>query len=179
MTSIAEYRIGRPDTTEIAPHAEGYVDLVPGDDLIAGLAQQIGETTRLLEPIGDKRASELRYAPGKWTVKEIVGHLSDTERVFAARVLHIARGDAAPLPGFEQDDYVRTAGSNDRTLDDLLDEFRIVRQSTLVLLRSLTPEAWTRRGRVNDWNLTVRGIAFTIAGHELHHCKVLRERYLG
>jgi len=170
-------KIGRPQDSEIAPHAKAYVDLVPGDDVLAILSGQIERTLTLLSGIGDERASEFRYATGKWTVKDIAGHLSDTERIFAYRALRIGRQDATPLPGFEQDDYVKTAGSNERKLQDLVEELRLIRQASLALFRGLPEAAWMRRGRVSEWDLTVRGIAFTTAGHELHHYRILQERY--
>ena len=168
---------GRPDPAEIAPHAKIYVDLVPGTDVLKLLAEQVGQTTSLVRAMGEKRAGEFAYAPGKWTPKQIVGHLSDTERIFTYRALRIARQDKTPLPGFEQDDYVEASGANDRTLDDLLNEFRMVRESSLALFGSLPLNAWARKGRVSDWELSVRGIAFTASGHELHHFKILQERY--
>ncbi|MDQ2711867.1 MAG: DinB family protein [Acidobacteriota bacterium] len=175
---MSDLQIGRPDNSELAPHAIAYFKLVEEDDVLTALRKQIAQTIALLKPLEDERASNFRFAPGKWTVKEVVGHLSDVERILSSRALRIARGDETPLPGFEQDDYVRTAGSNDRKLDDLLDELQVVRDSSLALFRSLPHPAWLRRGRVSEWNLTVRGIAFTLAGHELHHFKILRERYL-
>jgi DinB superfamily len=168
----------RPGASEIAPHARTYVDLVPERDIEYTLEHQIEATLELLKPVEDGFATEFSYAPDKWTIKQIIGHLTDTERIFSCRALRIARGDTTPLPGFEQDDYVRTASSNERTLAGLIAEFRSVRQSTLALFESFSAEAWMRKGRVNDWNLSVRGIAFTMAGHELHHAGILRERYL-
>lgn len=170
-------KTGRPQDSEIAPHAKAYVDLVPGEDVLATLSEQIERTLALLSGMGDERASQFRYAPGKWTAKEIAGHLSDTERIFAYRALRIGRHDATPLPGFEQNEYVKEAGSNERRLEDLLEELRLVRQASLALFRGLPEAAWMRRGRVSEWDLTVRGIAFTAAGHELHHYRILRERY--
>jgi hypothetical protein len=108
----------------------------------------------------------------------VVGHVADTERVFAYRILAIGRGDPQVLPGFEQDDYVRAGRFNDRSLADLIDEFRAVRQGTLALLRRLPADAWDRRGTANGFSVTVRGLAFVVAGHELHHAALLRERYL-
>jgi hypothetical protein len=171
-------KIGRPLSSEYAPHARGYVDLVKGDDLIHLLSEQLKETVALVEPLGDDYASIFRYEPGKWTVKEIIGHLSDCERIFAYRMLRLGRQDTTPLPPFEQNGYVAAAGSNHSPLHNLLQEFKAVRTSTLWLLRGLPSEAWARSGRVSDWTVTVRGIAFTAAGHELHHRKILRERYL-
>ena len=175
---MSDFHIGRPDHSELAPHAIAYFRLVQEDDVLRAFRQQIAQTVALLKALDDERASNFRFAPGKWTVKEIVGHLSDVERILSSRALRIARGDETPLPGFEQDNYVLTAESNKRELKDLLDELQVVRDSTLALFRSLPEEAWLRQGRVSEWNLTVRGIAFTIAGHELHHLKILREQYL-
>ncbi len=172
-------KIGRPQDSEIAPHAKAYVDLVPGDDVLAILSEQIERTLALLSGIGDERASGFRYAPGKWTAKDIAGHLSDTERIFAYRALRIGRQDTTPLPKFEQNDYVEKAGSNERQLQDLVEELRLVRQASLALFRGLPEAAWMRCGRVSEWDLTVRGIAFTTAGHELHHYRILQERYAG
>ncbi len=169
----------RPELSEIAPHAKAYVDLVPGSDVLAALSDQIGKTLALARSVGEDRSSTFRYAPGKWTVKETVGHLADTERILSCRALRLARRDTTALPGFEQDDYVAAASSNERKLEDLLGELQAVRQSTLALLRSLPADAWARRGHISNWDLSVRGIAFTSAGHELHHCKILQEKYLG
>ncbi len=170
--------VGRPEISEFAPHAKGYVDLVQGDDVIGVLRNQIESTSSLLQQIGDRRATEFTYAPGKWTVKQIVGHLSDTERIFTYRALRIARNDRTPLPSFHQDGYVAAADANSRTLEDLIDELRAVRESSLFLFKSLPREAWMRQGEVSEKVLTVRGIAFTLVGHELHHYDILRERYL-
>jgi hypothetical protein len=169
---------GRPGNSEIAPHAKVYVDLVPDGDIVETLARQLEATSGILKPLDDRFATDFVYAPGKWTVKQVIGHLTDAERIFSYRALRIARGDTTPLPGFEQDDYVKTAASNERPLADLIGEFRNVRESTLILLRGLPPEAWLRQGRVSDWNLSVRGIAFTTAGHEMHHAAILQKRYL-
>lgn len=173
-----EKKGGRPELSEIAPHAKAYVDLVPGDDVLALLAEQSGKTIALVKPLSEKHATEFVYAPGKWTVKQIIGHLSDCERSFACRALRLARGDATPLPSFEQNGYVAAAGANERGLASLLDELRLVRESTLALFGSLPEEAWLRRGQVSDRSATVRGIAYTVAGHELHHYKILKDRYL-
>lgn len=169
---------GRPAPSEFSPHAKSYVDLVPEGDLIAGLERQLRETVSLLKSVDEASAGTVAYEPGKWSIKQITGHISDAERIFATRVLRIARGDQTPLPGFEQDDYVASAGSNQRTLADLIAEYESVRNATLTLLRSLTPEAWLRKGLANKSDQSVRGIVFTLAGHELHHVRILRERYL-
>src|SRR5450432_1745331 len=150
---------GRPDSSEFAPYAKAYVDLVEGDDLENSLTAQIGSTISLLQPISDSVAGTSSYAPGKWTIKETIAHIIDTERIFAYRVLSVARGDATSLPGFEQEDYVRTSGANARSLPDLLAELQPVRRSTIALLSGLPREAWSRRGTVNGHTVTVRGLA--------------------
>jgi uncharacterized damage-inducible protein DinB len=155
------------------------VDLVPGGDILQLLASQVEDTAALLQPIDEHRAGEMRYAPGKWTVKQVLGHVVDTERIFTYRALRTARGDATPMPGFEQDDYVRFGPFDHCSLADLLDEFRIVRAASIALYRNLTPESWMRKGVANQFPVTVRGLAYLTAGHELHHAKILRERYLG
>jgi hypothetical protein len=175
MTSVP---IGRPDDSEFAPYAKIYVDLVTTPDVLGALSAQIDSTLALLEPIEDRFAATHTYAPGKWTIKEVAGHVIDTERIFGYRALCIARNDQASLPGFEQNDYVRFSGSNQRPWRDLLDEFRIVRQSSIALFRGLPNDAWSRRGTANQTSLTVRGLAYLIAGHELHHVGILRDRYL-
>jgi hypothetical protein len=167
----------RPDATEYAPDYEKYVSLVPAGDVVETLSRQIEETLALLRPVSEEQAGGA-YEAGKWSVKEVVGHLLDAERVFAYRALRFARGDRTPLPGFEQDDYVAGGGFNARTLSDLLDEFAAVRRATVALLRGLDSAAWLRRGTANDSEASVRAIAHIIAGHERHHARVLRERYL-
>jgi uncharacterized damage-inducible protein DinB len=167
----------RPEPDEYAPFYEKYIDLVPGVDLLANLTAQVQEWKTILAATTESQA-EYRYEPGKWSIKEVIGHVSDTERIFTYRVLRIARGDQKPLSGFEQDDYVREGNFSTRKLADLLDELSAVRTSTLALLRSLSPEAWTRRGNANQKEVTVRALGFIIAGHERHHRVILEQRYL-
>ncbi|HUI43397.1 MAG TPA: DinB family protein [Terriglobia bacterium] len=169
--------ITAPDASEYAPSYGQYIALVAGDDVVAALERQIAETVALLGGITGEQADH-RYAPEKWSVKEVVGHLVDTERIFAYRALRIARGDPTPMAGFEQDDYVRAGGFGGRTLAGLLEEFAAVRRATLLLFRSFNPEAWTRRGTANQKEISVRAVAYVIAGHELHHRKILQEKYL-
>lgn len=170
--------IGRPEPSEYAPYAKAYVDLVVGNDVMQVLASQLEETVALLKSLDERRRSEFAYAPGKWTVKQVLGHVIDSERIFAYRALRIARSDTTPLPGFEQEDYVNSANFNATALPVLLDEFRITRLGTIALFRSLPAEAWSRAGVANQFNSTVRGLAFQLAGHEQHHVKILREKYL-
>jgi hypothetical protein len=175
---IAHLLLGRPQSGEYAGYAQADIDLVQGDDILRILDRQMIETQRLLGPVGDRRAAALTYAAGKWTLKQVIGHLSDDERIFAYRALCLARNDARPLPGFEEEDYVRFGGFETRRFEELLDELRIVREATIAFVRGLTPEAFLRRGLVNGYPASVRGLAFHIAGHELHHIRIVKERYL-
>jgi hypothetical protein len=167
----------RPASTEYAPFYENYVSLVPEGDLLQLMSQQIKETTDLLRNITDAQG-EYRYAPGKWSLKEVIGHMSDTERVMSYRLLRFARGDQTPLMGFEQDTYVNEAAFELHSVQDLLEELTAVRQATLYLLHGLTDEAWMRAGKASNKDVTVRGLAYIIAGHELHHRKIIDELYL-
>jgi len=168
---------GRPGEGEYAGYASDDIDQVPGDDAVAALEAAEAETLALLAPLGEERG-DARYAPGKWTIRQIVGHLIDDERIFVYRALCVARGDTQALPGFDEKGYARHAGFEHRTMTDLLAEYCAVRHATLAFFRGLPAEAWHRRGTVNDYTASVRGLAFHIAGHELHHLRVLRERYL-
>lgn len=167
----------RPDPDEHASYQGAYIQLVPDEDIIALLATQLGDTLRLFDGLSEAQA-ETGYAPGKWSFKELLGHLADTERVFAYRALRISRGDATPLPGFEQDDYVAALDFNACTLDDLERELRAVRAATVYLFRNLPEEAMTRAGTTSGHRFTVRAAAYTIAGHERHHRRFLETRYL-
>ena len=174
----AHMLLGRPQPGEYAGYAQADIDLVEGEDILRILDRQMLETQRLFGPVGDKRAATLTYAPGKWTLKQVVGHLSDDERIFAYRALCLARNDPTPLPGFEEKDYVRFGGFETRRFEELLDELRIVREATIAFVRGLTQEAWLRRGIVNGYPASVRGLAFHVAGHELHHLRIVKEKYL-
>ena len=169
--------IGRPEPSEYSDYARKYVDRVEGSDIEGSLVRQLAATLAMLKPVDDARARTYAYAPGKWTINDIVSHVTDCERVFAYRALCIARGEQKSLPGFEQNDYAAAAGANNRTLASLLDEYQLVRQSTLALFRSFSDDVWMRRGTANDRPTTVRGVAFVLTGHELHHVAVLKERY--
>jgi hypothetical protein len=167
----------RPAADEYAPYYATYTALVPDGDVRDHLRLQLHETVALLSGISDERASR-GYGPGKWTLKEVVLHMIDTERVFCYRLLRIARGDTTPLPGFEQDDWVPHSGANARPLSSLLLEFAAVRAATLQLMDSLEPAAWARRGTASDKPVSARALAYICAGHERHHQRILRERYL-
>jgi len=166
----------RPDATEYAPYYSKYISLVPEGDILALLEEQLRGTTALLSSVSEEQA-EYRYAPEKWTVKQVVGHLTDTERIFAYRALRISRNDATPIEGFEQDDYVRYGPFETCKMTDLVEDFAAVRRATLSLFRRLDPEAWQRRGTANQNEVTVRALAYTSAGHELHHLAILKDRY--
>ena len=169
--------IARPHTSEYAAYYETYVSLVPDGDIVGTFERQLEETLSLIRGIPETRG-EFRYAEGKWSIKELIGHIIDCERVFAYRALRFGRGDTTPLSGFEQDDFVRGADFNKRSLENLADEYELVRRSTIALFGSLEADAWDRRGTANDNEVSVRGLAFITAGHERHHLGVLKNRYL-
>lgn len=167
----------RPGAGDYAPYYEKYIQLVEGDDILKILNDQSKKTQDTLNSFSEHKGNYC-YADGKWTVKEVVGHLLDSERVFAYRALCIARGEKKSLPGFEQDDYVKEGNFNRRELFDLNYEFRLLRESNLLLFRSFTPEMMQRKGFANESTVSVLAILFIIAGHEKHHMNVLREKYM-
>lgn len=167
----------RPDATEYPPFFARYVAAVPEEDVVAALRDSGRELLAVLTAIPDARGG-FRYAPDKWTIREVVGHMIDAERIFGYRALRLARADATPLPGFEENEYARNAGSDARSLADLNEELRVVRDGTVRLFQSFPAEAWTRRGVVNGREVSVRALAYITAGHARHHLGVLRERYL-
>jgi hypothetical protein len=168
--------VGRPEASEHSPYFGRYISLVSDADILTLLETQAKETSALLRGLSEKDGG-FRYAPDKWTVREVVGHINDTERVFAYRAMRMARADKTPLAGFEQDDYVREGGFEKRTLSDLREEFEVIRQSSLYLFRGLEEAAWTRQGTANNGTLSVRALAYMCAGHELHHRRILLEKY--
>ncbi|MDQ4080372.1 MAG: DinB family protein [Gemmatimonadota bacterium] len=167
----------RPPTNEYAPYQAGYVAIVPEGDILEILSRQRIEFPEFLRSFGEARGGH-RYAAGKWSIKEMIGHVNDTERVFAYRTLRFARGDETPLPSFEQEDYVRTGNFDARTLVSLADEFSHLRAGTLDLFYHLDADALARRGTASGFVVSVRAMAFVIAGHVAHHERVLREKYL-
>ena len=164
----------RPDRSEYADFYADYIAGVPEGNVLDYLAKQPGDYRQLLVGISDDSASA-EPAPGKWSVKQVLGHVCDAERVMSYRAMRFSRGDTTELPGFEQDDYVREADSNARSLDDLLDEFESVRKATLALFRSLPAGAESRRGTANKNPVTVRALAYIAAGHANHHYERLKE----
>ena len=169
---------GRPQAGEFAAYAAGDIAYVSGEDAVSALAEQAREVLALFESLDETEIAGHRYAPGKWTVKEVLGHLIDDERIFAYRMLCVARADALPLPGFDENEYVAATSFESRPLPALLAEYRAVRASSVAFLQSLTAEEYLRRGTVNGYEASVRGLAFHVAGHELHHLRTLRSRYL-
>ena len=167
----------RPDSTEYDAYYTDYVAKVEGDRVIDALEAQLAEIGELLGPVDEAKGNS-RYAAGKWSVKEVVGHLIDSERVFAYRALAIARGDRASLPGMDQDEYVAGANFDRRGVAELREELEHVRRSSVALFAGLDADAWGRSGIANGVSVTVRALAFIIAGHYAHHAAVLRERYL-
>jgi uncharacterized damage-inducible protein DinB len=169
--------ITRPESNEYASHSSVYIHRVPEGDLLSLLNQQLEGTLSLVRNLTDEEAG-YRYAPGKWSIKQMLGHMADTERIMSYRLLRIARGDRTALAGFKEDDYVDGASFDSAELKDLLADLTIVRSATLSLLNALAPEAFLRLGIVNNHDISVRAIAYIITGHELHHRHVLVERYL-
>lgn len=168
----------RPAGDEHAPYYANYIAQVPDGDVVATLAEQIGETLELLRPLGEEQAL-FRYAPDKWSVKEVLTHVIDAERVFMYRALSFARGATDSLPSFDENAWAPAAEADRVPLDELLDEFAAVRSATVSLLAHLPRDAWRRRGIASGKGVTVRALAWITAGHERHHRRVLQERYLG
>ena len=167
----------RPQPEEYAPYYERYISLVPGTDVLAALEDQRRQTLLLLSGRAEADG-DLRYAPDKWSLKEVVGHVNDSERIMSYRALRISRGDQTPIEGFEQDDYVRNAPFAQRSLADLIEDYIAVRRATVSLFRNLDVRDWNRRGVANKNEVTVRALAYLIAGHELHHRQIVEEKYL-
>jgi hypothetical protein len=168
--------MSRPGTDEAAPYYWKYIDRVPGDDVVRVLEGQGEETLAFLRGVSEER-SRHRYAPGKWSIRELLGHLNDSERVFALRALWFARGFDSALPSFDQDTAARAAGADEEAWASHVEEFRAVRLASVALFRNLPAEAWPRTGVASGNRFTVRALAYVIAGHEAHHVAVLKERY--
>ena len=169
--------IQRPQPNECAEYYNGYIREAPEGDIIEILKRQLEETKNLLATVSEKQA-DYRYAPGKWSIKEVLAHLLDAERVFGFRAFWFARNNSSSLPSMEQDDFIKFGKFDRRSLKDLLAEFEFVRQSHIILFRSCDEEVLNRRGVASGCEFTVRTFPFIIAGHERHHLEVLREKYL-
>jgi uncharacterized damage-inducible protein DinB len=168
--------LSRPAPDESAPFYHGYISQVAGEQIGGYLAEQVHELERLLTPLDDT-AARARYAPGKWSVKEVLGHLIDAERIFSYRLLRIGRGDVTPLPGFDQNPYVSAAHSDERALRELAAEFRAVRLSSVALVNGLPSTSWSQMGQASGESVSARALVYIIVGHVAHHLDVLRERY--
>jgi hypothetical protein len=167
--------MNRPNSTEYNPYYDQYIKLVPEGDILAAMESQLGETLGVLEGVTEAQGNT-RHPPYTWSVKEVVGHLADTERIMGYRALRFARGDGTPLPGFDENVFVR-AGDFDRTkLRDLVSQFEAIRRSHLLLFRSLSDEAWLRSGEANGNAVSVRALAYIMVGHARHHTGILRKR---
>ena len=167
----------KPSESDYAPFHTGYVSKAPDLPIIEALARSNNEVVSLFNEISEEKSNKA-YADNKWTIKEVLSHMIDTERVFSYRALRIARNDKTPLPGFEQDDYVSHSEANSRSLEELLNEYEIVRNSTRILFESFTEEMLDRKTEVSGNPLTVRSLGYIISGHERHHIDVIKGRYL-
>ena len=176
MTGLLTGGAVRPDRSEHAPYYGTYVAHVPDGDIVATLQHQVGDTLAVLRQVPEDVAGR-RYAEGKWSVREVIGHLSDAERVFAYRAMRFARSDATPLPSFDENAFVANASFDARTIASLCDEFEAVRGASVQFFRSLNAEEWDRSGTASNARMSVRALAWVIAGHELHHAGVLKSRY--
>jgi hypothetical protein len=176
VATVPALVIARPQSGEYAPYYERYISLIEDNDILATLDRQRREMVLLLSGLSEEQG-DFRYAPEKWSAKQVLGHVCDTERVFAYRALRISRGDATPMEGFEQDDYVKNGPFARHVISEVIEDYIAVRRATISLLRSLEEAAWSRRGVANKNEVTVRALAYTIAGHEAHHRRILEEKY--
>ena len=166
----------RPKSTEAAAYYFAYIDLITSDEIVPTFKSQMDETLAFLQGISEEQSLQ-SYAPGKWTIRELLNHVNDGERLFLSRAFWFARGFNDPMPGYDQDVAAQAAQANRTSWADLVDEFRIVRLSTISFFKTLPAEAWSRTGIANDNPVTVRALAYIIAGHVAHHRQVLREKY--
>jgi len=166
----------RPQTSEYAPFYHGYVASVPEGDVVELLRSGGRELLEAIRRIPEERAGH-RYGPEKWTIRQVIGHLIDAERIFTYRALRVARGDRTPLASFDENAYVKTAGSDARPLASLANELEAVREASVLLFESLPDEAWARSGVASDKEVSLRALAYITAGHSRHHLRILRERY--
>lgn len=171
------FRSVRPQPDEYLDYYGTYIREVPDGDIVDTLSRQISETVAFLGSIPESRG-DFRYAPGKWNIREIIGHMSDTERVFAYRAMRFARADTTPLPGFDENAYVANASFSRVSLADLTSELEHVRRSSIHFFRGLDEEALSRRGTASEHEISVRALAFIAAGHETHHVNFIRSHYL-
>jgi hypothetical protein len=166
----------RPSKNDYAEYYDKYISRVPGDDII-GVLNNYPVSIDFLRAIKPDK-EDFAYADGKWTVKQVIGHIIDTERIMAYRALRISRNDKQSLPGFNQEEFIKYGNAQRRKLDNLVDEFEAVRKSNLILFKSFTEEEFQRRGTASGYEVSVNALLYIIAGHELHHLNILKERYL-
>lgn len=176
LTATTSTALSRPQPGEYAPYYDRYISQIPGNDILATLDDQRRQMLLLLSGRAEADG-DLRYAPEKWTVKEVLGHVCDAERIFAYRALRISRNDPTPMESFDENEYARNSPLSRRPLSDLIEDYIAVRRATISLFRNLDEPDWSRRGVASKNEVTVRALAYTIAGHELHHRKILEEKY--
>lgn len=169
--------MSRPEKTEYDPYYETYVSLVPDGDIVDILEAQAAEVDHLFSGIPEEKGP-YAYAEGKWTIKELLGHLVDGERMFMYRTFRISRGDKTPIEGFEQDGYIENARSNSRSFADLIEEFTALRRANVIAYRHFSDEDWARTGTANQVEITPKALVYVAAGHITHHLNILRGRYL-
>ncbi len=167
----------RPEKTEYAEYYERYISLVAENDIVLAMQDQLSEIETFFAEIPKTKAL-YAYAEGKWTIKEVIGHLTDGERIFAYRALRISRADKTPIEGFEQDSYIENSNFNSMPLADLIEELMLSRKANLILFKGLTEEAWLRTGTASENEVSVRALAYMMVGHLHHHLKILKDRYL-
>ena len=169
--------MNRPETAEFAPYYNTYVSLIEGDNVLPVLEAQPRELRAIFLDMPEEKGT-FTYESGKWTIKELLSHIIDGERIFAYRILRVSRGDTTPIEGFEQDDYIATSNANNRTFADLLDEFELNRRGNILMVNNIDDEASRRMGTASDEPISVRALAYIAAGHVTHHLRILNERYL-
>ncbi|MEH7095365.1 DinB family protein [Neobacillus vireti] len=169
--------IQRPSVSEFPEYYLPYVNLVPDGDLLVTLKENLEKLVSLAEDLSEE-AGQSRYAPGKWSLKEVLGHITDTERIMSYRLLRVGRGDQTPLAGFNENDYIAASNFNILSVKQIIEDFTAVRKATITLVNNMPEEAWERIGVANNSDITTRALAYIIAGHALHHLNIINERYL-
>jgi len=169
--------MSRPEKKEYAEYYETYVSLVAETDIVSALQNQLAEIENLFAEITEEKGAHA-YAEGKWSIKELVGHMNDGERIFSYRALRISRADKTPIEGFEQDGYIENSNFNAASLAYLLEEFALLRRANILLFKNLSADGWARTGTASGWEFSVRALAYIMVGHVRHHANILKERYL-
>jgi hypothetical protein len=169
--------MNRPEIGEYDPYYNTYISLVEGDNVLSLLESQPEKLRSILQSVSEDRGT-FAYGEGKWTIKELLSHVIDGERIFGYRALRISRGDETPIEGFEQDGYIENSNANNRSFSDLLDEFELSRRANMLMLNAMSSDAGTRMGTASERTISVRALVYIMAGHVEHHFRILRERYL-